>query len=150
MDAFTITMMYRMSLVLVGGWIVFMGYRLFTTGMFESASDLKLAWGENYLVLKQAAPGTIFALFGAAILAFSIFKGVFYEQTESSGSVSQPMDFSNIFGSTHQDEMLALIETLIDGGDLDSDQKTKLLEWVNTKKTTIRAFKEPPSDENTS
>ena len=139
-----------MSTVFVGGWIVFMGYRLFTTGVFERAGDLKAAWGENHLELKQAAPGTIFALFGAAILAIAIYKGVSYEQTESSGVVPRIISVSADYGTPQHEEMMKMIETLIDGGDLDSDQKNQLLEWTRTKKTKIWAKEIWPSDDVTS
>lgn len=62
--------------VLVGLAFAYFGYRLFRHGVYEKAGDLRAAWGERYLVLKQAAPGTFFALFGAAVIAVSIWRGI--------------------------------------------------------------------------
>ena len=67
---------YRISTVAAGLAIVFMGYRLFRVGVFERAGDLKASWGEKALVLKQAAPGTFFALFGAFIICLSVSGGL--------------------------------------------------------------------------
>jgi hypothetical protein len=53
----------------------YLGYKLFVQGVYERAGELKAAWGDKNLVLKQAAPGTFFALFGVAVIAISIFRG---------------------------------------------------------------------------
>lgn len=63
---------YRILIVVAGIASAYMGYRLFVRGLFANAGELKAAWGERKLVLKQAAPGTFFALFGAAIVMYSI------------------------------------------------------------------------------
>lgn len=65
---------YR-SLVLLGGVaFAFMGYRLFSLGVFQ-ASDVEATWKSNKLLLKKAAPGTVFALFGAVVICVSLWKG---------------------------------------------------------------------------
>lgn len=64
----------KIALLLVGALFAYMGYRLFIAGVYTHAGDLKAAWGEKYLMIKQAAPGTFFALFGAAIIIVSIVQ----------------------------------------------------------------------------
>ncbi len=71
-----IVVAYRALTVLVGGAVIWMGYRLFIVGVYERAGELKAAWGDRRLILKQAAPGTFFALFGASVLLLSVARGV--------------------------------------------------------------------------
>lgn len=140
-DEFTATVLYRVSTIFVGGWIVFMGYRLFSVGVFQKATDLKAAWGDNHLELKQAAPGTIFALFGAAVLIFSIQKGISLEQSQSasfSGSATSE-DMSELFATTYPEDIIELIFAIASGEELSDDDRSKLLNWSVEKKTTISA-----------
>jgi hypothetical protein len=72
---------YRLLSIAIGAVVVAMGYRLFRVGMFERAGELKAAWGDRNLTIRQAAPGTFFAIFGAVIVLISLWKGVSIEQT---------------------------------------------------------------------
>lgn len=83
-QAALIMSIYRIITILVGCLIVYLGYRLFNVGIFQKAGELKAAWGERNLTLKQASPGTFFVLFGASIIAISIWRGVNISQTNSS------------------------------------------------------------------
>jgi hypothetical protein len=62
--------------IFIGLCFAYFGYSLFRRGVFERAGDLRAAWGERHLVLKQAAPGTFFALFGALVISASVWRGV--------------------------------------------------------------------------
>ena len=59
---------YRIAGMLMGLAALYMGFRLFRLGFFEKAGDLKAAWGEHRLILKQAAPGSFFAVLGAVVM----------------------------------------------------------------------------------
>jgi hypothetical protein len=52
-----------------------MGFQLFVKGVFGADSDLEAVWGNRKLLLKRAGPGTLFALFGAAIICLAVFYG---------------------------------------------------------------------------
>src|SRR5580704_13455844 len=67
---------YRIITVLAGVLAIYLGYKLFRVGIYEKAGDLRAAWGSNHLVLKQAAPGTFFSLFGVIVITFGIWKGI--------------------------------------------------------------------------
>jgi len=75
-----ITSCYRLGTIVVGFAIVYCGYKLFRLGVYEKAGELKLAWGDRHLLLKQAMPGTFFALFGTAVIIFSLFKGIYFDR----------------------------------------------------------------------
>jgi hypothetical protein len=73
------TVAYRISCIAAGLIIVILGYRLFRTGIYEKAGDLRAVWGNKYLTLKSAAPGTIFALFGAGVMIMTLVKGLKFD-----------------------------------------------------------------------
>ncbi len=53
----------------------FMGYKLFMAGVFEKAGQLEGTFGKEHLLLKEAAPGTFFALFGCLIILYTLMRG---------------------------------------------------------------------------
>lgn len=79
LDSTTISLIilgaYKITCLIVGIISIHMGYKLFRAGIWGEAGDLNAKFGNNKLVLKNAAPGTFFALFGAIIISFTIYKG---------------------------------------------------------------------------
>jgi hypothetical protein len=67
---------YKISSLIIGGLFAYMGYRLFIAGIWGHAGELETEFGDNKIVLKKAAPGTFFALFGAIIIAITLYKGL--------------------------------------------------------------------------
>lgn len=65
----------RILTALIGLTFGYFGYRLFCLGVYVKAGELRAAWGERHLILKQAAPGTFFALFGTVITAAALLGG---------------------------------------------------------------------------
>ena len=54
----------------------YMGFLLFSAGVTGS-SDVDVDWpGAGKFVLRNAAPGTLFALLGAAITIFALWQGL--------------------------------------------------------------------------
>lgn len=76
-----LVVLLRIAMVITGFGFTWLGYRLFRAGVYEHGSDIKASWGDSYLILKQAAPGTLFALFGVAVIGLSIVRGVSVEGT---------------------------------------------------------------------
>ena len=74
---------YRALTIVCGLAIVYFGFVLFRLGVYEKAGELKAAWGPKYLTLKQAAPGTFFALFGAGIIVATVWRGVEFESVRA-------------------------------------------------------------------
>jgi hypothetical protein len=79
---------YKIASLLVGFGFGYMGYRLFLAGIGAPAAELEAAAGERKLKLSQAAPGIFFALFGAAVVAATIHKGL---NVELPGAVSEAL-----------------------------------------------------------
>jgi hypothetical protein len=78
---------YRITILLVSFGAVYMGYRLFMAGVYEKAGDLKAAFGDKNLTLRQAAPGTFFSLFGCVILVVALINGFTIDYTKDGGHV---------------------------------------------------------------
>jgi len=67
---------YKVISLLVGLLFGFMGYKLFIAGVFGRAGNMDVSVGDNKILLKKAAPGTFFALFGAIIISLTIYQGL--------------------------------------------------------------------------
>jgi hypothetical protein len=77
---------YKVFTIAAGVFITYLGYRLFVKGIFNEAGDLDLSFKNNKLIMKKAAPGTFFTLFGAIIICFAVFRGLSLESKKSSGA----------------------------------------------------------------
>src|SRR5207302_9043961 len=75
-------LVYKVAGLFCGTAFAYMGYRLFEAGVFGKAGELEGASGNNHLLLKQAAPGTFFALFGCAIVIAVLWRGLSMKVTE--------------------------------------------------------------------
>ena len=116
---------YRLAVLLCGYGAIVMGYRLFRLGVFEKAGELKANWGGRSVLLKAAAPGTFFALFGSAIIAVTIWKGFAVETTKPSGSLQMDARSFSVI-RTDSPEVSDALRTAIDGRPLSDEQKRLL------------------------
>ena len=67
----------RFSVAALGVLIMFMGYRLHRAHIAGQGGDLNVRTGDGaQLSLRNAPPGTFFALFGAVVVSVAIFRGV--------------------------------------------------------------------------
>ncbi|SHF34667.1 hypothetical protein SAMN04487965_1994 [Microbulbifer donghaiensis] len=74
---------YKITSLVVGCVFAYMGYRLFMSGIWGHAGELETGFGDSRVVIKKAAPGTFFALFGAVIIAITLYKGLEFENYTS-------------------------------------------------------------------
>lgn len=80
---------YKVASLLVGLLFGYMGYRLFMAGIERPAGRLEASAGSRMIKVSRAAPGTFFALFGAAVIAATIFQGF---DVELPGSARQVLN----------------------------------------------------------
>lgn len=77
MDQYALlTFLYKILITVSGLVIILLGYKLFVKGIFNESGDIKATWNDKSLLIKKAAPGTFFVLFGACIIAISTYKGI--------------------------------------------------------------------------
>lgn len=67
---------YKIISLLVGILFGYMGFKLFMAGVWGKAGDIEAQFKDNKLIVKKAAPGTFFALFGAIVICFTIIEGL--------------------------------------------------------------------------
>ena len=91
-DPTTMVVVYHMLTVISGVFIVYLGYRLFRFGVYEKDGEFRGRYRGASLVLRQAGPGTFFALFGSVVISVSIWKGLLVETNYGPlGSAPKPI-----------------------------------------------------------
>ena len=68
--------LYKMGCLAVGSLSIYLGYRLFKSGIWGDAGDLNATFQNTKIVLKSAAPGTFFSVLGAAIIIATVLQGI--------------------------------------------------------------------------
>ncbi len=71
-----IVALYKIVCLAVGLAFAYMGYRLFLAGIDRPAGNLQAEAEAGKLSLTGAAPGVFFALFGTAVIGFTIIRGL--------------------------------------------------------------------------
>nr|WP_294950184.1 hypothetical protein [uncultured Mucilaginibacter sp.] len=66
---------YKIACLIVGLVIVFLGYMLFIKGVFNESGDVEGSFNDYKLIVRKAAPGTYFVLFGSIVIGMIVFKG---------------------------------------------------------------------------
>lgn len=78
---------YKVVSIISGVLLTYMGYKLFMSGIWGDAGHAEGVFGENKVVIKKAAPGTFFVLMGAAVIGFTVYKGLeFNTATSTTGT----------------------------------------------------------------
>lgn len=87
---------YKIVCLIVGILFSYMGYRLFMADKNGPAGDLDVratAKGKKgSMLLRKAAPGTFFALFGTILIVFTILRGVEYQVSGYNPTSNQPVE----------------------------------------------------------
>lgn len=68
--------------------IIFLGYLLFIKGIFNESGDFEGTFKDNKIILKKAAPGTYFVLFGSIVILMALYKGFVTEDLVKSETVT--------------------------------------------------------------
>jgi hypothetical protein len=72
-------LIYKLSCLGVGSLFCYLGFRLFVSGIWGNAGDLRSTFGNSKIVLRSAAPGTFFAVLGAVITVSTIWQSIQYD-----------------------------------------------------------------------
>jgi hypothetical protein len=147
--AFAITG-YRVFTITTGLVFAYLGYKLFCKGIYEQSGDLKATWGKYTLVLRQAAPGIFFALFGVIVISISLIQGIDIERIRSLPSAAGvpvpgnlPYLFQSFIPRTRMTkEIQVIVQKAVDGKALEAEERKKLRQWVRTTMHQQRQQKE--------
>jgi len=84
---------YKVIALIVGALCIYLGYKLFIKGIDKPSGDVEAGDGKNSIKLKNAAPGTIFCVFGAGVIVFSLMRGTFNSEvtTDPDGNTKDRM-----------------------------------------------------------
>ncbi|SHE81787.1 hypothetical protein SAMN02745206_00892 [Desulfacinum infernum DSM 9756] len=86
MDPIIFRPLERILAVLIGGVSIYLGYRLFLHLPEKTDSQGRIVLPGNISVyLSRVGPGVFFALFGAAVVALSLYRAVQYEASGPAG-----------------------------------------------------------------
>jgi hypothetical protein len=81
--------LFRLAIIAAGVFAIVLGYKLFVRGVMpEGRTEGELDAGQIRLTVKNAAPGTCFALFGAAMVGVMLIQGnpeLLFDRTASDG-----------------------------------------------------------------
>jgi hypothetical protein len=92
-----IIVLYRAFGILCGLISVYFGYRLFSKGIFSDAGEMDATFSNNKVLLKKAAPGTFFALFGLLIISVIGWRGLTVKiQTPITGEEADSLKIKTI------------------------------------------------------
>jgi hypothetical protein len=82
--------LFRLAIIGAGVFAIVLGYKLFVRGVMPDGRTAgELDAGQIRLTVKNAAPGTCFALFGAAMVSVMLIQGnpeLLFDRTASDGS----------------------------------------------------------------
>lgn len=70
------SLVYKLFSLGAGVLLAYLGYRLFMAGVWGSGGDVEAKFRETSVVVKEGAPGTFFAICGAIVICFTVFKGM--------------------------------------------------------------------------
>ncbi len=138
---------YRLFTVLIGLSFAFLGYKLFCHGIYDKAGDLKATLGERYIILKEAAPGTFFALFGVVVISISLWRGIEIDinRTKTAIPNSSQSSRGNVFASPQLDSnILSIIEKTFKGQNLKENERKLLNQWLELEKEHIHFRAQQP------
>lgn len=82
---------YKVACIVSGTMFGYLGYRLFSKGIWGDAGTLQSSYKDNKLLLKGAAPGSFFVVLGTIIVGTALLKGFdMYVSTDAIMTGSPP------------------------------------------------------------
>jgi len=72
---------YKITCLVIGLIIIFLGFRLFMRGIFNESGDVEGGWKDLKIIVRKAAPGTYFVIFGSLLIGLTVYKGLSTEET---------------------------------------------------------------------
>lgn len=77
---YVLLIVYKIITLLVGSLCCYWGYRLFLSMPVSNAGEISINIPKSQILMRRAAPGAIFLVFGAAVIIAAINSGVSMEK----------------------------------------------------------------------
>ncbi|MFM2368101.1 MAG: hypothetical protein RL619_397 [Bacteroidota bacterium] len=81
--------LYKLACLATGLSILYMGYRLFMAGIYNQSGDMEATFKNIRMVVKSAAPGIFFALFGTIVISIAISRGLELNLSQNGSTLSK-------------------------------------------------------------
>ncbi len=128
-----LVVLYRLAALVTGALFAYFGYNLFRLGVYEKAGELEAKWKGFELTLRQAAPGTFFAVLGVVLIAVSLWRqGTMIEgrlTTEPQASTTAVVEHEKI--TEVPQPIVTLFDNLTDKGYLDDKDLAMVNDFLN-------------------
>jgi len=115
-------LIYKLAALAVGLVTIVLGYSLFTKGIFGPLANLEASKGGATMNLQNAGPGIFFALFGAAIIGFAVFKGMRFKSSKSSDSDNDRFATNEVAVRAEYENVLNSVNRLVRDGYVTDNQ----------------------------
>ena len=130
---------YKLVTLVIGMIFGVLGYKLFSSssGIQKKAGEMQTTWGDKSLILKSAAPGTFFALFGTVLISTTLIRGLSIEAIKSwlpPRDTATPL-VSNPSTVPNTGEEKVFIEKVLKGESLNEKEKSILQRYVLREET---------------
>jgi hypothetical protein len=113
---------YKIACLLSGVICIFLGYRLFLAGLLGPAT-LEAAKGSLSFAMRNAAPGTFFALFGTFVVGLTVFRGLnFDSSSDVQGETKKASERNSTDASYHWQRVWDSIQRLGQEGKIPQDE----------------------------
>lgn len=80
---------YKITSLGVGLAFAYMGFRLFLAGIWGDSGNVEAQFLDTKLIVRRAAPGTFFALFGTIVIMMAIFTKLEFRAYEPETDVTE-------------------------------------------------------------
>src|SRR5689334_6495075 len=78
-----IAIIYRIFSLAFGFAFGVLGYKLYVKGVFDKSQEVGGRWGSMEVIMKNVAPGVVFAVAGIIIAGFGVVRPISVEHTSS-------------------------------------------------------------------
>jgi hypothetical protein len=148
---------FRAVCLASGLGFAYLGYRLYIKGVFEKAEEIKGHFGEASVVLRNVAPGVVFALFGLICGALGVIRPISIDAelrptTTANNSKVQPAGGIAIepksqmqettFGVTEPEPPKAVVAKLSQRAELTAEDEQQLLKSLSEMSELLAMYKQ--------
>lgn len=139
-------LIYRLAALGSGVVAIVLGFLLFSRGVYGPVAAVQAQHGGSTMTLQNAAPGALFALFGASVIAVSVFRGYGVKASASQRNATRVEGGLTIDAETEWQNVMNSIMLLERKGQISSTELTLLQHNMAALATAIEQLRRLSSD----